>query len=64
MRYIFISVPTLPMDAMNIKHVTNICRAKIYAFVLLPETCKRWVIKIVETKAILTRGGTGGELNE
>ena len=61
LRYIFISVPSLPIDAMKIKHVNNVSRAKIYAFILPPETCKCWAKKTMETKAILTRGGTGEE---
>ena len=49
-----------PSALMDIPDV-NKSEKKIYAFVLPPETCKRWAKKTVETKAILTRGGTGGK---
>ena len=45
------------MDAMNIKHVNNICRAKIYAFVLAPETYKRWTKKTGRQKQYLPGEG-------
>ena len=60
LRYILTSLPTPPMDTMKIPHVNNIFRAKLYVFVLPPETFKRWAKKTVWTKAILTRGETGG----
>ena len=52
-----------PDDTMKNPHVNSVCRAKIYAFLLPPETFECLEKKITETNTIPTRGVTEKTFN-